>query len=75
MLFYNFGKTTPTIAGFEPRKSSLMRIVQQKNSFDTCYFLKLFQPNNALSPRRFYKYFIATIFISLKENTRKFQNI
>ena len=52
-----------------------MRIVEQKNSFDNFCFLKLFQPSDALSPQRFYEYFIATIFISLKENTRKFQNM
>ena len=53
MLFRNFGKTPPTIAGFESRKSSLMRIVEQKDNFENCYFLKLFQPSDALSPRRF----------------------
>jgi len=53
MLFHNFGKTPPTIAGFESRKSSLMRIVEQKGNFDHCYFSGLFQPSDALLPRRF----------------------
>ena len=74
MLFHNFGKTPPTIAGFETQKSSLMRIVEQKDNFANCYFSSLFQPSDALSPRRFSWFFIAPFFISRKENTRKFQN-